>query len=34
VQAVKSADDYDKALADKKVNALFCRGVLFFGDPL
>lgn len=31
VQAVKTAADYDKALADKKVADLFRRRVLYFG---
>lgn len=30
VTAAATPDAYDKLLADKKVNALFCRGVLHF----
>lgn len=31
VRAATTPDAYDKLLADKTVNALFCRGVLAFG---
>jgi hypothetical protein len=31
VRAVATPDDYDRALADKKVGDLFRRGVLHFG---
>lgn len=32
VRAVTTAEAYDKAMADKNVNALFCRGVLTFRE--
>jgi hypothetical protein len=33
VRAAETPDEYDRALADKKVAVLFRRGVLSFGEP-